>query len=122
LTLLLNPSTTNVHRIQHCLSQFAAARRDNTELLDEARIKEAAMIELVQMKAGHLTRNSSRAASPGAIVYDSAPDSAMNGLFDQYFSLDGVDLFPRGTFANPGEAEVDWTQLTQLLGGESGAP
>jgi len=80
------------------------------------------MIELVQMKAGHLTRNNSRAASPGPLSENPALESSTYGLFDQYFSLDGVDLFPRGTFANPGEAEVDWAQLTQLLGGDSGAP
>ncbi|ADV23523.1 nuclear protein [Cryptococcus gattii E566] len=73
LSLLSNPSPDTLRMIHQCLSDFMTARKGNSNLLDEVKIKEIAMMEMLRSKTGQgLSRANSRAPSPHAHVHANA--------------------------------------------------
>nr|KIR49348.1 nuclear protein [Cryptococcus bacillisporus CA1280] len=73
LSLLANPSPDTLRMINQCLSDFMNARKGNSNLLDEVKIKEIAMMEMLRSKTGQgLSRANSRAPSPHAHIHANA--------------------------------------------------
>ncbi|KIR54774.1 nuclear protein [Cryptococcus gattii Ru294] len=73
LSLLSNPSPDTLRMIHQCLSDFMTARKGNSNLLDDVKIKEIAMMEMLRSKTGQgLSRANSRAPSPHAHVHANA--------------------------------------------------
>lgn len=59
--------------INQCLSDFMNARKGNSNLLDEVKIKEIAMMEMLRSKTGQgLSHANSRAPSPHANIHANA--------------------------------------------------
>jgi hypothetical protein len=61
--MLRNPPLETVISIQQCLERFASTRRGDGHVLDYIRVKEMAMIEMLQAKA-EAVKAASRAPSP----------------------------------------------------------
>lgn len=146
--MLLDPPPETLQAIQQCLSSFIASRRGNNNLLDAIKIKEVAMVELLQMKADQsLIKAQSRATSPHPMVQPgdtlsggnavfplgtwepdtTALDPGLQSLFDQFWGPDALgDMGNAGDFGSTGGNGV-WDSLNALLGiggsgVEDGAP
>ncbi|WWC93844.1 hypothetical protein V866_000680 [Kwoniella sp. B9012] len=80
ITLLSNPRPDTLKTINECLAAFVAARKGNSNLLDDVKIKEIAMIEVLRNKAdSSLTRANSRANSPIGSGSQTLHVSGLNG-------------------------------------------
>lgn len=105
-----------VQSIRECLSNFAAARRGNADLLDETRVKEVAVIEMLEHQAEDMaTRVNSRAGSPvtrgGAGTTEAQDIFPRSSLDDPSFeSL--FDIFWGGGGAGGAEAVVAGSALS----------
>ncbi|WWC63044.1 uncharacterized protein I303_105643 [Kwoniella dejecticola CBS 10117] len=71
ITLLNNPTADTLKTINQCLASFVAARKGNSNLLDNVKIKEIAMIEVLRNKAdSSLTTFNSPVGSPQRVQPD----------------------------------------------------
>jgi hypothetical protein len=148
ITLLLSPPPETVRSIQRCLADFLARRQGDANLLNDIRIKEAAMIELLQLQADrNLTRSNSRAVSPAPDESAQAPanptyvsnlglheagqqpfDPTLQTLFDLFWTPQALsgNLYDTGAFGLSGPREehgdLPWGDINELLGAMGGGP
>ncbi|OCF31072.1 hypothetical protein I316_07343 [Kwoniella heveanensis BCC8398] len=147
ITLLSNPGPDVLRLINECLTSFVAVRKGNTNLLDEVKIKEIAMIEVLRNRADmNLTRANSPAPATTSIVSLNVDDSQatetstphpatagvtnidpnLQSMFDQFWgSQASVDLYGDQGMHNPGDAGaggLSQEYLNALLESLAGAP
>jgi len=118
----MSPAPQAVESIRECLAAFSAARRDNAELLDETKLKEIAVIEMLENRAEGVWQLS-RAASParddlgGADDNPAYPEPLFDSLLEDFWTSSALP-----EFSNPGMSgdwsggpTLDWDQLASLF-------
>ncbi|OXG19813.1 nuclear protein [Cryptococcus neoformans Ze90-1] len=145
LSLLSNPSPDTLRMINQCLSDFMTARKGNGNLLDEVKIKEIAMMEMLRSKTDQgLSHANSRAPSPHVHLQANASlsntlaadegqslatepnasnlapisDPSVQSMFDQFWGLQpAFDLYGGGPFGTyRGDyGEMSWDNFSTLI-------